>query len=230
MLNSSSSADLASPRQIEVLVVQNNPADTFLTMEAFRAAGLTTGLSCVTEGEEALSYVRGEGKYAHVPIPDLIFLDLSQPRVSGLEVLRVIKSTPALMHIPIVVAAGSDDPQLVREVYALNGNCFIRKPGELREFVQFIETCYEFWGRVVTLHPQAQATKYRAREPLLALRTEPGTATTFMTIERGSVISLESEVEQETGFVDVAYKGQIVKVYIQDIEKNADRVQHQTGN
>jgi DNA-binding NarL/FixJ family response regulator len=82
-------------------------------------------------------------------------------RVSGLEVLRVIKSTPELMHIPIVVAAGSDDPKFVRAVYALNGNCFIRKPGELHEFVQFIESCYEFWSRVVTLcpHPQKKAKK-----------------------------------------------------------------------
>jgi two-component system, chemotaxis family, response regulator Rcp1 len=117
---------------------------------------LTTGLSCVTEGEDALSYIARTGKYTHVPSPDLIFLDLSQPRVSGLEVLKVIKSTPELMHIPIVVAAGSDDPKFVRAVYALNGNCFIRKPGELQEFVRFIESCYEFWSRVVTLCPPPQ--------------------------------------------------------------------------
>ena len=162
MPNSSRSHDLASCRQIEVPVVQSNPADTLLTVEAFHAAGLTTGLSCVTEGEDALSYVRGEGKYAHVPIPDLIFLDLSQPRVSGLEVLKVIKSTPELRHIPIVVAAGSDDPKFIRAVYALNGNCFIRKPGELREFVRFIESCYEFWSRVVTLCPPRQKTAKKA--------------------------------------------------------------------
>jgi len=140
-------------RQIEVLVVQSNPADTLLTIEAFKAAGLTSGLHCVSEGENALMYVLRKGPYADVAIPDLIFLDLSQPRVSGLEVLKVIKSTAALMHIPIVVAAGSDDPKFVRSVYALNGNCFIRKPGELAEFVRFIETCYQFWGRVVTLAP-----------------------------------------------------------------------------
>jgi two-component system, chemotaxis family, response regulator Rcp1 len=161
MPNSSRSDDLATLRQIEVLVVQSNPADTLLTVEAFHAAGLTSGLTCVTEGEDALSYIAREGKYAHVLIPDLIFLDLSQPRVSGLEVLRVIKSTPALMHIPIVVAAGSDDPKLVRAVYALNGNCFIRKPGELHEFVRFIESCYEFWSRVVTLSPR-QAMRPRS--------------------------------------------------------------------
>jgi two-component system response regulator len=103
MPNFSRSDDLATPRQIEVLVVQSNPDETMLTVEAFHVAGLTTGLNYVTEGEDALSYVRGEGKYAHAPTPDLIFLDLSQPRVSGLEVLKVIKSTPELMHIPIVV-------------------------------------------------------------------------------------------------------------------------------
>jgi two-component system, chemotaxis family, response regulator Rcp1 len=142
-----------SPKQIEVLIVQSNPADTLLTVEAFHAAGLTT-INCVTDGEDALSYMRGVGKYANIPIPDLIFLDLSQPRVAGLEVLKVIKSTPELRHIPIVVAAGSDDPKFVRAVYELNGNCFIRKPGELHQFVQFIESCYEFWGRVVTLCPK----------------------------------------------------------------------------
>ena len=143
-----------SDNRMEVLIVQSNPADTLLTMEAFRVAGLTSGLRCVTDGADALEYVRREGKYANVEIPDLIFLDLSQPRISGLEVLKVIKSTPSLMHIPIVVAAGSDDPRFVRAVYALNGNCFMRKPGELPEFARFIEACFEFWGTVVTLPSQ----------------------------------------------------------------------------
>jgi chemotaxis family two-component system response regulator Rcp1 len=138
-------------RQLEVLVVQSNPADTVLTVEAFHVAGLTSGLHCVSDGEDALMYVRREGKYADEALPDLIFLDLSQPRISGLEVLKILKSTPSLMHIPIVVAAGSDDPEFVRKVYALNGNCFMRKPEELREFAKFIQACYEFWNSVVTL-------------------------------------------------------------------------------
>jgi CheY-like chemotaxis protein len=81
----------------------------------------------------------------------MIFLDLTLPSVSGLEVLKAIKSTPELMHIPIVVASGSQDPEDVRAVYALNGNCFIRRPTELMRLVRFIETCYEFWNSVVTL-------------------------------------------------------------------------------
>ncbi len=139
--------------RFEVLVVQSNPADSFLTIEAFKAAGLTNGLRCVSEGEEALMYVERRGSYADALVPDLIFLDLSQPSMSALEMLRAVKSSPALMHIPVVVAAGSDDPRFVRSVYALNGNCFIRKPTSLDEFARFIETCYQFWSRVVTLAP-----------------------------------------------------------------------------
>jgi len=143
-------------KQIEVLVVQSNPADTLLTVEAFKAAGVNSGLHCVEDGEDALSYVRRTGKYSNVRIPDLIFLDLSQPRISGLDVLRVIKTTPELRHIPIVVAAGADDPKFVRTVYELNGNCFIRKPSAMNEFQRFIETCYQFWGNVVTLSPKTR--------------------------------------------------------------------------
>jgi two-component system, chemotaxis family, response regulator Rcp1 len=66
--------------------------------------------NCVTDGADAFLYVCRQGKYAGVGIPDLIFLDLSQPRISGLDLLKMIKSTPELMHIPIVVAAGSHDP------------------------------------------------------------------------------------------------------------------------
>jgi CheY-like chemotaxis protein len=139
---------------IEMLVVNSSASDMRLTIEAFKEAGLTSGLRCVTDGEDALMYVRGEGKYAGVPVPDIIFLDLSLPRVSGLEVLKAIKSTPSLMHIPIVVASGSDDPEVVRAVYALNGNCFIRKPHDLTQFLKFVESCYVFWGTVVTLSPK----------------------------------------------------------------------------
>ena len=139
--------------QIEILVVESNPADTRLTEEAFRAAGLTSGFRSVSDGDDALAYVHKQGKYFNVPTPDVIFLDLSLPKVSGLEVLKAIKTTPHLMHIPIVVASGSDDPEHVREVYALNGNCFIRKPTDLTQFLKFVETCFEFWGNVVTLSP-----------------------------------------------------------------------------
>jgi two-component system, chemotaxis family, response regulator Rcp1 len=147
-----------------ILVVEDNPVDTLLTLEAFKAAGMTSGLCCIKNGKDALAYVRREGQYRDAPVPDVIFLDLSQPRVSGLEVLRVIKATPELLHIPIVVAAGSENPRFIRAVYALNGNCFIRKPTELAQFLRFIESCHEFWGSVVTLSPKTVKRTHRAHE------------------------------------------------------------------
>jgi len=144
-------APAGSVRELQILVIQSNPADTMLTVEAFKVAGLTTGLHCVTDGKDALMYVRREGKYANVGVPDLIFLDLSQPRLSGLKVLKTIKSTQSLTHIPIVVAAGSDNPEFIWKVYTLNGNCFMRKPEELTEFARSIKACCEFWGSVITL-------------------------------------------------------------------------------
>jgi CheY-like chemotaxis protein len=151
-MSAASQLPVESISRLEVLIVQSNPADTLLTIEAFRVAGLTSGLHCVTDGDDALMYVRRESKYANVEIPDVIFLDLSQPTMSGLKVLKVIKSTPALMHIPIVVAAGSDNPDFVRAVYKLKGSCFMRKPADLPEFARFIEACYKFWGSVVSFH------------------------------------------------------------------------------
>ena len=140
-------------KQIEILVVESNPADTLLTEMAFKAAGLTSGFRSVSDGQDALAYVHKEGKYATVPTPDLIFLDLSLAKTGGLDVLKAIKTTPHLMHIPIVVASGSEDPEHIRAVYALNGNCFMRKPSDLTQFLRFIEMCYEFWGSIVTLSP-----------------------------------------------------------------------------
>jgi two-component system response regulator len=161
MSNPSLRHDLPVRNQIEILVVESNPADTRLTEEAFKAAGLTSGFSSVSDGEDALAYVHKQGKYANVATPDVILLDLSLPKISGLEVLKAIKSTPHLMHIPIVVASGSEDPEHVRAVYALNGNCFMRKPSDLAQFLKFVESCYEFWGSVVTLCPLPHGDKYK---------------------------------------------------------------------
>jgi CheY-like chemotaxis protein len=155
VIMSTSSFDNVLParKQIDILVVENNPADTRLTEHAFIAAGMTSGFHSVSDGEDALNYVHKKGKHLNAPTPDLIFMDLSLPRVSGLEVLKAIKSTPHLMHIPIVIASGTEDPEHIRAVYALNGNCFMRKPNDLPQFLKFVESCFAFWGSVVTFCP-----------------------------------------------------------------------------
>ena len=161
--SSSSGLFLVKPHTpIEVLIVESNPADALLTMTAFRAAGLNSGLHCVREGQDALDYLRREGPHVAAPIPDLIFLDLAKPRVSGLRALKVIKSTPALKHIPVVVAADAENPRFVQAVYSLSGSCFIRKPTELLPFLRCIESCYDYWVSVVTLSRKDQPGRLQA--------------------------------------------------------------------
>jgi two-component system, chemotaxis family, response regulator Rcp1 len=155
MPNSGAFAKFASTREIEILIVESNPAEVLLISEALKAAGIAGGVYTTTDLDNALLYLRRLGKYAKVSRPDLIFLDLSLPETDGLDVLKEIKSTPSLVHIAIIVASGSLEPKLVRAVYKLNGNCFIRKPNELGELLRFITTCCEFWGSVVTLSSKA---------------------------------------------------------------------------
>lgn len=143
-----------SPRQLEVLLVENDPATARLTREAFKEAGLHDGVRTVPSGQEALSYLRREEQHADRPAPDIIFLDLHLPRESGLDVLRTIKADPILVTTPVVVVSGSENPREVREAYELHASCYVRKPADLHQFLYFIKTCYEFWGKIVTLPPK----------------------------------------------------------------------------
>ena len=140
--------------KLDILLIENDPAAARLTKEAFREAGLTEGVRSVPNGEEALTYLRREEKYANHPHPDVIFLDLHLPKKSGLEVLAEIKSNPRLLVTPVVVVSGSADPHEIREAYELHASCYVRKPDDLHNFLKFIRICYEFWGEVVTLPPK----------------------------------------------------------------------------
>lgn len=139
------------PQKLDILIIENDPAMVHLTKEAFREAGLTENITSVPDGEEALALLRRKEKYSQHPHPDLIFLDLHLPRKSGLEVLAEIKGNARLNVTPIVVVSGSANPREVREAYELQASCYIRKPDDLYEFLQFIKVCFEFWGTVVTL-------------------------------------------------------------------------------
>ena len=139
-----------------VLVVENDPATARLTVEAFKEVGLHQGVICLRDGDEALSFLRHEGHFKSHPHPDLIFLDLHLPKKSGLDVLTEIKANPRLVVTPVVVVSGSEDPHEVRRAYELHASCYIRKPNDLHQFLEFIACCYQFWGSVVTLPPAAE--------------------------------------------------------------------------
>ena len=138
-------------RKLDILLVENDPAAALLTKEAFREAGLTDALHTVADGDDALAYLRNKEKNSERPHPDLIFLDLHLPKKSGLEVLQEIKQSPNLQATPVVVVSGSADPREVRKAYELHASCYIRKPDDLYEFLEFIKICFDFWSSVVTL-------------------------------------------------------------------------------
>ncbi len=140
-------------KSLDILVVENNPADVRLTIEAFKEAGLHNGILNLPDGDQALAYLRRQGQYSQASLPHLIFLDLHLPKVPGLAVLAEIKSNPTLKVIPVVVISGTHDPREVRKAYELHASCFIYKSEDLDQFLQFIRACYEFWGTVVTLPP-----------------------------------------------------------------------------
>ncbi len=139
------------PDRLDILLIENDPAAAVLTREAFKEVGMHEGVTSVRDGDEALAYLRNEQNYTPHLHPDVIFLDLHLPKISGLEVLKEIKDNPAWVATPVIVVSGSADPAEIRRAYELHASCFIRKPSDLEDFLRFIRVCYEFWGSVVTL-------------------------------------------------------------------------------
>jgi len=138
-------------RPIEILLVEDNPGDVRLTVEAFKEGHVTNELNVVHDGVEALQYLRKEGDYGDVSTPDIVLLDLNLPRKSGREVLGEIKSDRALCRIPVVILTTSSAEQEIVEMYELHANCFITKPVDLNQFISIVETIEQFWLTVVKL-------------------------------------------------------------------------------
>ena len=140
---------------IEVLLVEDNPADVRLTMEALKEEKVYSNLHVVNDGVEAMSYLRREGKYTQSPRPDLILLDLNLPKKDGREVLKEIKSDEGLKAIPVVVLTVSKSEEDIMRSYNLHANCYISKPVDLKQFMKIAKTVQEFWFTIVKLPPKA---------------------------------------------------------------------------
>lgn len=138
-------------RQMEILLVEDNPGDVRLTAEAFKQGNFRSRLSVVPCGEKALQFLRRQGRYADAPPPDLILLDLNLPRKDGREALAEIKSDSHLRHIPVVVLTTSGAEQDVLRAYDLHANCYIVKPVDLDGLMQVIKSIGGFWLSVVKL-------------------------------------------------------------------------------
>jgi len=138
----------------EVLLVDDNPADVRLTLEAFRERQSETRFNVVGDGLEAVNFLRRQGKYAQAPRPDLILLDLNMPRLDGCGVLAHIKGDEELKRIPVVMLTTSAADSDVLRCYNLHVNSYITKPADLESFLEVVERLRTFWFGVVQLPPK----------------------------------------------------------------------------
>lgn len=138
-------------RPVEILLVEDSPSDTELTVEAFRESRLNNRLHHVEDGVEALEFLRRQKSFANSPRPDLILLDLNLPRKDGRELLAELKTDPDLQTIPVVVLTTSKADQDVLQAYQLQANCYITKPVDFEQFVRIVREIERFWLEVVTL-------------------------------------------------------------------------------
>ena len=138
-------------RSIEILLVEDNPGDARLTLEALREAKVRNHIHVVEDGVEAMEYLRRQGRYSEAPRPDLILLDLNLPKKDGREVLAEVKADPVLKRIPVVVLTTSRAEEDVLRAYDLHANCYVTKPVDLEQFMRIVSLIDEFWIKVVTL-------------------------------------------------------------------------------
>ncbi|HEX4867943.1 MAG TPA: response regulator [Acidimicrobiales bacterium] len=140
-------------RPIQILLVEDDPGDVLITQEALEHSKVANTLFTVSNGEEAIAFLRQEGDYADAGVPDLILLDLNLPRLDGREVLAQIKEDPALRRIPVVVLTTSQAEEDVLRSYDLHANAYVTKPVDFAQFVNVVRQVDEFFFTVVRLPP-----------------------------------------------------------------------------
>ena len=140
---------------IEVLLVEDDPGDVVMTQEAFEEHKVRNRLTVVSDGAEALSYLRREGQYEGAARPDLILLDLNLPRRDGREVLEEVKKDDDLCRIPVVVLTTSAADEDILRSYQLHANAYVTKPVDFDRFTSVIRQIDEFFVSVVKLPPRA---------------------------------------------------------------------------
>lgn len=148
-------------RNIEILLVEDNPGDVRLTIEALKESKLVNNLSVVEDGIEALAYLRKQGKYQDAIHPDLILLDLNLPKMDGREVLAEIKADEELKRIPVVILTTSSADEDIIKTYQLHANCYITKPVDINQFIKVVKNVGAFWFSIVKLPPDGAKNRSR---------------------------------------------------------------------
>ncbi|HEY8302250.1 MAG TPA: response regulator [Jatrophihabitans sp.] len=138
-------------RPLRVLLVEDDPGDVLIAREAMAAGQLETTLEVVTDGVEAIAYLRRENGFADASRPDLILLDLNLPRMSGHEVLAEVKKDPLLRRIPVVVLTTSQAHEDITKSYDLHASVHVSKPVDFDDFAGVVKQIDDFFGSVAEL-------------------------------------------------------------------------------
>ena len=140
-----------SGKVIDVLLVEDDPGDVLMTREAFEDNKVANRLHVVSDGAEALEFLRKEGAHDGAPTPDLVLLDLNLPRMDGRQVLEAVKGDATLRSIPIVVLTTSEAEEDVLRSYALHANAYVTKPVDFERFIEVVRKIDDFFVSVVRL-------------------------------------------------------------------------------
>lgn len=143
-----------NPQLVNILLVEDNPGDVRLTKEALRDSKVLNQLNVVSDGVEAMAYLRKQGSHARAARPDLILLDLNLPKKDGRQVLEEIKTDANLKAIPVVILTSSKAEEDIAKSYAHHANCYVAKPIGLDAFVSAVKAIEDFWLSIVKLPPK----------------------------------------------------------------------------
>jgi CheY-like chemotaxis protein len=163
--------DELMPRTAEILVVEDNPGDQRLTLEALQETQWAKEPHIVSDGTEAIHFLERRGKYADSPRPDLVLLDLHLPGSGGYGLLAAMKSDPLLKNIPVVIFSTSGETHHVSKSFGLGAECYLRKPGEVDAYFRTIQNLEEFWKSAVRQQkPMARLKKsFSAKQAAFSL-------------------------------------------------------------
>ena len=141
----------ANAKSIDVLLVEDDPGDTLMIREAFEDNKVRNRLSSVTDGVQALEFLRREGEHAGARRPDLVLLDLNLPRKDGRQVLAEVKQDADLRTIPVVILTTSEAEEDIARSYDLHANAYVTKPVDFERFIAVVRQIDEFFVEVVRL-------------------------------------------------------------------------------
>jgi chemotaxis family two-component system response regulator Rcp1 len=144
-------------RSVVILLVEDNPADVNIILSALRDAKRSPEIHVTADGEEALAFLNHLGRHIAAPKPDLVFLDLSLPKVDGFQVLEAMKADPVLRRIPVVVISGSDRETDIARSYDAQTSSYIVKPPDVNQYFTAIRSLKELWLHAVTLPAKDEA-------------------------------------------------------------------------